>query len=496
MKKSMKPLSAKALFASAAVAVAVFSATAPTTAYADYGSSGSLYYRIGGESPGGRANYESQVAAKLGLDATLRLSYSCGKFNIGWTWKAMINQLKQLGAKIQNALTFGIANLPMYILMRAQPGLYQLFQTYSAQADVLIAAALKTCEEFEAQIRKGENPYEDWIKLAKGEGWRGLINYRITTPFKTWSNSGQGDPDDDDAYNSENSVQVRRQKLDVYSAKEEVQKKEVGQKNGLPWVFGTNAGGVNQKPIQLPADILQAAYCTTLGLTAKCDEKESRTDKEGRLTDAFPTAESLINFVTEGVSGNVAFYTCTKPDCPDPTTTVTAVGLKRKAQDEYKEVQPILAELVSGTERGSAAYEKLKKISAPDFMVNGELLETLRRLPTEERAVAVERIARELAMQRVINKAEIASDVLITGLSLPAMTSIGKATEHAQATIDSIDQQVERLLRTHRTHQTMASNTAKAIMGYQYANEAEAASHAPVMHSDPNPLLPGGRVDK
>ena len=484
MKNPMKPLTAKALFASAAVAVAVFSATAPAPAYADYGSSGSLYYRMGGESPGGRANYESQVAANLGVGATLRLNYSCGKFDLSYSWKVMLNSLKNLGSKIQSALYAGIANLPMYILMRAQPGLYQLFQTYSAQADTLIAAALKTCEEFEAQIRNGENPYEDWIKLAKGNAWKGKIKI-------AGSNTGTIFE-----YDPNTSTEVEQEKAgDIISAKEAIEKKEKGQKEGIPWVFGKNAGGLNSDPIQPIRDLSIAGYNATLGKPTTADPKASSTGTDSRLTRAFPSAQSLSDFTTATL-GDTAVRTCSPGDngCTPSTTTVTATGLGPKLEEEYNEVQPKLAELASGSERGATAQTKLEEIGTEGYTVNGALLETLRRLPAEERAAAVERLSQELAMHRIVNKALVARAVLLTGLSLPEVTAAGHAMRETQAQIDRLTQYIDDLLYESRIRRELTSNTALAIMEHQSGNEAAAASVAPARLTESNRLQGGGFV--
>ena len=473
--KSMKHLSAKALFASAAVAVAVFSATAPLPAYADYGSSGSLYYRMGGESPGGRANYESQVAAKLGMGAVLRLNYSCGKFDLGLSWEYMLNSLKDLAGKITNAFYAGIANLPLYILMRAQPGLYQLFQTYSAQADVLVAAALKTCEEFEAQIRNGENPYEDWVKLAKGGAWKGSIRLA--------SESG--------------NVNVNKEFGDIVTAKRRIEREEEGQRKGIPWVFGGKyAGGTNSDPLRPIWDLSVAGYNATLGKATTADPKTSSTGTKSRLTRTFSNAESLATFTTE-VLGDKRIYTCSPSDngCPPSSATTTATGLGPKLEEEYKEVQPALQTLASNSERGATAQTKLEELGTEGYTVNGALLETLRRMPAEERAAAVERLSQELALQRTVNKALVARAVLLTGLSLPEVTAAGHAMRETQAQIDRLTQYIDDLLYESRIRRELTSNTALAIMEHQRGNEAAAAVDALKTTTVPDSApLSGGAV--
>ena len=121
---------AKPLFLGITAALLMASAI-PSTAQAQPVTNSSLYYRMGGGSPGGAANNKGQIASNLGLGAKLRLNYSCGKFDIGLSWQTLMNSFSQLGTQVTNAVKAGIASLPLYIFQRAQPGLYQIFQEYS-----------------------------------------------------------------------------------------------------------------------------------------------------------------------------------------------------------------------------------------------------------------------------------------------------------------------------------------------------------------------------
>ena len=68
-------------------------------------SNSSLYYRMGGGSPGGAAANGKQVANTLGLGGVLRLNYSCGKFDIGLSWQTMMNGFSQLGTQVTQFLS-------------------------------------------------------------------------------------------------------------------------------------------------------------------------------------------------------------------------------------------------------------------------------------------------------------------------------------------------------------------------------------------------------
>ena len=60
----------------------------------------------------------------------------------------------------------------LYLLQRAQPGLYELFQTYAKKAEIAIEIANKSCEQMEAEIKAGKDPYDYYKRLAQGEAWK------------------------------------------------------------------------------------------------------------------------------------------------------------------------------------------------------------------------------------------------------------------------------------------------------------------------------------
>lgn len=423
-----------------------------------------LYYGMGGGTPGGGANNGDQLASNLGIGGDLRLNYACGKFDVGLSWQTLMNGFSQLGTTVTNAVKAGIASLPLYILQRAQPGLYQLFQNYSQKADLMIAASLKTCEEMEAMIKQGENPYEDWVRLAKGEGW------------KAHAQAGG----------------------DIVQAKYDLSRDEGPQRKGINWVFNQRAGGVGDEPIQPIRDVSIAGYNATLNKPAT----ESRTKdysasadvKNTRLVRAFPTPQDLADFTTE-VLGDKRIYTCSQgdSDCPDPTTVTTSTGLGPKFEAEYDEIQPKLETMViaNATVSNPAVFNELQEISAPGIGITPELLQSVRELPRDMRSIAVNRLADEMAMQRVINKALIARGVLLTGMSLPEVTAAGDAMNETRETIDRLTQYIDDLMYESRIRKELTSTTALSILESRAISEAKTSGADTARPRGPNEIEDG-----
>ncbi|MBW8833432.1 MAG: hypothetical protein JF606_29480, partial [Burkholderiales bacterium] len=104
----------------------------------------SLYYLAGGGDPSSLAANPNSVNLKFGLSGNALLGYSCGKFRVGDAFAYYMTEFRNLGGTMQAAIGAAVAALPMYVFQRAQPGLYEIFQSYWAKAQMSISAALKT----------------------------------------------------------------------------------------------------------------------------------------------------------------------------------------------------------------------------------------------------------------------------------------------------------------------------------------------------------------
>lgn len=452
MTTNLLPLRTGRLLASVILACLVAMAwSAPAHAQA---SRDALYYQLGGHSPGGNANYRSQIPLQLSLAANLRLNYSCGKFDIGLSWQTLMNNIEEFGDTVGNALRAGIAALPMYIFQRAQPGLYQLFQTYSLKADALIAASLKTCEEMEAEIKQGQNPYEDWVNIAKGESWRVRASL-------------QGD---------------------VVEAKKAINKNGEAHSNGVSWIFGQRAGGVGTQPLRPVRDLSVAGYNVTLN---RQPAASGGGPGDSRMVAAFPNAEALALFTTR-VLGDQQIYLCDGiANCPAATSTSTATGLGPLLEEEILLIRPRLEAIVNGSSIPTSAA--LAELGAPGISVNGQVISALRSMPAESRTLATSRLAHELGMQRVVDKALIARNALISGMSLPEVTAAGKVSQDMQSKVSRLTQYIEDLMFEHRIRKEITATSALTILESGTQRDGQATRVAPAGRVDPAPL-DGGRV--
>ena len=171
---------------------------------------------------------------------------------------------------------------------------------------------------------------------------------------------------------------------------------------------GLVAFGQQAQPLLDIRDLSIAGYNATLNKAATASPTTSyasAAEKNTRLVRAFPSPEDMAKFATE-VLGDKRIYTCTQgtEGCPNPTNVTTATGLGPKYEAEYDIVLPKLQSLanISTGSSSSAVYGELQTISAPGMSVSPQLLDSLRRLPTDTRSIAVNRLSQELASKRTV----------------------------------------------------------------------------------------------
>ena len=118
-------------------------------------------------------------------------------------------------------------------------------------------------------------------------------------------------------------------------------------------------------------------------------------------------------------------------------------------------------------------------------------MEAVHKMPADTQAVALGRLAQELAMQRVVDKALVARNVLITGLSLPEATAAGEMTREVQQKIDRMTQYINDLMFEFRIRKEMTADTALAIMGSQLARDSQSMRVPDAAQSEQQPLEDG-----
>lgn len=410
-----------------------------------------LYYQLGGSDAGARAPNPNNLSLHLGLAGNAGLSYSCGKFNATASLQNTLNQFSNLGPMISNAVQAGIAALPMYVLQRAQPGLYELIQTYIKKAEEIVNMSFKSCEQMEQEIKDGKNPYDKFVSLSMGETWKNLM--------------GSGN-------------------TDVVQAKQDVQ--QTGGEKGFTWVFGTNAGGKNQPPARLVSDTVTASYNLTMMQPTTASPNANYANTATRLAKAFATPATAAKFATD-VVGDMEVASCSVADNCPPKATKSSVGLERKLEDEIVVARPQLTTLLTSS---VPATNALEQASAPGILVTRDLVDALRAQPAPEQAVAVEKLAQEIALARTVDRALLVRQLLITGQTIPEALS-EQVSDEITAKVAMVNRAIDDLLYEVRVRKEVVSSSAGTLLEAYRGQRGASAANGAAAPAERRPMVDG-----
>lgn len=414
---------------------------------------GLWYYEIGGAEPVSAPANPSVVSVTLGGSAQLGLGYSCGKFDPVLAVTNSLNNIKSGVDDMMNAMTAAassaIAALPALILQRANPGLYDLFQNALLKAEETMQLATKSCEQMEAEIAQGKNPYADLITLSKGNDWKRQM--------------GIGGND-------------------AVAAKDSVESSNGD--NGVPWIGGA-AGGAGQPVLQFTGDIVQAGYNINMNrpITASGPVPAASAT---RLSEVWPTPAAARTWVVDVVGENIVTTcdTCRKDSIP-------GTGLLPKLYTESTAVTVELQNLVSGATAPTLA--NLELVTAPGVAVTRQVIEAIREMPATEQGLIIGRLVSEISTARTVEKALYARRLLLSGRQVPEVYATEVAREHADTAITELDKEIESLLFETRVRREVVSDTVTVLL-QRAAARRQAALNVPQGEPiDPRPLS-NGRV--
>ena len=423
-----------------------YAAQAPT-------EDGLWYYEIGGAEPVSVPANPAVVSTTLGGSAQLGLGYSCGKFDLV---AAVTNTLNDIGSGVDNmmnamtaAATSAIASLPALILQRANPGLYDLFQNALIKAEETMQLATKSCEQMEAEIAQGKNPYADLITLSKGNDWK---------------------------------VQMGIGGNDAVTAKDTVESSNGD--NGVPWIGG-QAGGTGQPVLEFTGDLVEAGYNINMN-RAVTDTSPVPAASATRLSEIWSSPAEARDWTVDVVGENIVTTcdTCRKDSIP-------GTGLLPKLYQESATVTTEIQNLVSGATPPTLA--NLDQITAPGVAITRQVIEAIREMPASEQSLIMGRLVSEISTARTVEKALYARRLLLSGRQVPEVYATEVAREHADNSIAELDKEIENLLFETRVRKEVVSDTVATLLERAAAKRQSSLTVPEVPTLDPNPLR-GGRV--
>tara|TARA_R110002073_G_scaffold310307_2_gene481006 strand:- start:1187 stop:2545 length:1359 start_codon:yes stop_codon:yes gene_type:complete len=412
------------------------------------------YYEIGGAQPVSPPANPQVTQVTLGGSAQLGLGYSCAKFDPLLAVTHTLNNIRSGADDMMNAMTAAassaIAALPALILQRANPGLYDLFQNALLKAEETMKIATKSCEQMEAEIATGKNPYADLVTLSKGNDWK---------------------------------VQMGIGANDAVSAKDAVE--SANGDNGVPWIGGP-AGGSGQPVLRFTGDLVQAGYNLNLNRPITETGPVPAADAT-RLSEIWPSPTLARNWVVDVVGENIVTTcdTCRKDSIP-------GTGLLPTLYRESTEVTVELQALVAGDL--APTRENLERVTAPGVAVTRQVIEAIRDMPVTEQALITSRLVAEISTARTLEKALYARRLLHSGRQVPEVYATDVAREHADTAIAELDKEIESLLFETRVRREVVSETVTVLLERAAARRQSSLDIPQASPRDPRPLR-HGRVE-
>ena len=412
------------------------------------------YYEIGGARALSAPANPSIVTTTIGGTAKLGLGYSCAKFDPVLGVTNTLNNIRtgvdQMTNAMVDAATSAIASLPALILQRANPGLYDLFQNALLRAEETVSLATKSCEQMEAEIAKGKNPFDEWVVLSKGTDWK---------------------------------VQMGTGGIDVVTAKQNVE--SAAGNNGLPWpVFGGSAGGAGQPPIRVIGDTVQAGWNVILGRPPTASGTVPSGPTAPRLAQVWSSPAAARDWGVD-VLGDIEVRTC--GGCQ--RSGRPGVGLLPKQDAATTAVRADLNALL--TSATPPTLTNLDNASAPGIAMTRELVESMHELPPEEQTVALDKLAGEIAIARTIEKALLLRRTLLAGRQVPEIAA-SPANADLERKVAELDREIDNLLFETRVRREVVSDTAARLLREVHRRKAQSLATPITPYKDPKPLQDGG----
>lgn len=391
-----------------------------------------IYYKIGGLVPISEPPSQS-AEIKLGFSAVWNPGYSCGKFDPTDTLNNFFeNTKKQVEDAIkmtEYAVNSAVAALPLLILQRNMPGLYELLQGNILRFEETFRFSVMSCQEMERQIAKDQNPYKRYMEYAQSVSLQ------------------------EEAMSNPNAV----------DAMEKVAKGggDSGFYIPVPDKGIIKAGGKNQEPIKPITSTAVVGYNMMVGrsdITNTGELKGSDSKySNGTLSNHFPTPKALAEWLAT-VVGEDDIYTTNSPS--QSPQSIAATGLIFTAHQSQIRVERQLQDIkqIIDIEEQRQVLLKWSKGGAVD--ITPSLLSRISDLGPAVEGMFIKNLAGELALASSIEKAQIARRVLLVGLSEPNISMVKPVQDDVLSKIRMLEKDIEQLVFEYRLKKELVSGLA------------------------------------
>ena len=425
-------------------------AVSATTVAQDAPTDDSLfYYQIGG----GRdiAIPPSLNVTTIGLSFNAQASaLSCNGFDPMVAIESSLDNLKDGVDDAINALELAasaaIANLPGYILQKANPGLYDLFQNALLRANESFALATKSCERMQCEISNNINPYDEWVTVSWGDSWKRSV--------------GIGGANIHDA----------------------VEDAEDAPNDGIEWVGGIRRGGAGQEPIRVLSDVATAGLNI---LSQRPPETSADLPATASLAEHFSGPNALDDWINN-VLGEVEIGLCDA--CAKGSRA--GKGLIPYIEDTTEDIVSDLTNLVIGVTSPTRA--NLENIGAPGVVVTLQVISAIQNQPSDEISIVINKLAQEIAEARVMEESMIVRRLLIAGRREGYVSANRIAQREVELALEELDGEIDNVIFEKDARNRFVTSTVIELLLRDNATRQSSVNTPASSPIDPRPLDGGG----
>lgn len=401
-----------------------------------------MMYSIGG----GTSNFHSASrndSTSLVAGGAWNIDMSCGNFDINASVLGDLQNPKQAANKVKNSFNSLLSNaigaakqaiisFPGKLLQRTDPQLYDQLTNGIYQAKLDFENLETDCEEMSDKLMDFSMNSEA-LKKAR--------------MMKLKEKLASGD------------------KLNAKEVMEEV--RTYDGKEGELWIGGTKVGGKGQPTKNITTDTVIAGYNMLNGRAVTSRTSVPASQCNGRACEVFKSAKEIADFA-EDVVGE----TSTEVYQNNNAKTVAPAGIGKLIEEETEKVIEKMNKALKNPK--SVTLKDLEEISSANIKVTRKVIEELR--DNSNGGLLADKLANEVALSRVVEKALITRRALIAGMKEPYIASDPTANGENGKTLALLDQEIQQLKLELEFNQMLGNNTALMALSSSHAQRMQNAT--------------------
>ncbi|MFT4059663.1 MAG: integrating conjugative element protein [Legionella sp.] len=396
------------------------------------------YYKLGGSSNLYVPPVNNDQTLTIGGIVDGRLGFTCSGFNpvvsITNTFQDMKSSAMNIPGGIIDNLKGSVAGFPLYKLQQSMPALYNVLQNTAAYAQNEFSVKVKDCQDVKKTLEEGQSPIESMLSVSDSQGWL------------------------------EAAKRAKTENVDVTATAKSIAKKR--DEYGLPWIGreSGNAGGKYQRPIKVINDVVIAGY--NILLNRKPLNSDKKPDSRTPMTQTWPTPTDASQWAVK-VLGDLHVSSANDAD-KTKHDAKAGIGLSALLQSCdssntcTSNVSKALWNLVD--RQWPLTEEKLRMVSASNLMITDEIIITIQRMPREEQILTVSKLAEEIAVQNMLDKALMMRRMIQAGSQVQEVQNLKPALNMVKFALKKLDDDIHSLAFENEVRKKMMTETLGLLM--------------------------------